>query len=346
MGNETWYRGEATCGAASKPGGGALHDIGEGVYFTSDKEVAKQYADTRAAKLGSKESSRAYRVDMDMSKMRILDLTKNPKWNNYLSRKQTATHTTRDLIKLANENYSRFFEAFMKEQKLSLRNYDAVIGQEFVRGGKQLCVLLRNGRQTSLHTEIRSKFSLIYSGGKEVSIKQHATSKFQLPPDSMRILQPNNRMRRAAGSKGAVFLLGLALGGLAQWLGNIAIERRIRKEVETTHAKYINTVFAKGQGVLLIICLQEWERPNDIGMRVRNFLSLYIQGGVSQQQALHAWTSTPKLLQGPPKGWRVVTQYVWMASPSIAMSDTHKRPTLTHRGPTTDGRQVGPLGYC
>lgn len=28
------------------------------------------------------------------------------------------------------------------------------------------------------------------------------------------------------------------------------------------------------------------------------------------------------------------------------MGDTHKRPTLTHRGPTTEGRQAGPLGYC
>lgn len=312
MAKETWYRGEAAGGTASKPGGGSLHDIGEGVYYTSDKKVAKQYADTRAAKLGSSASSRAYQVDIDMSKMRVLDLTKDARWNNYLNRKQTSSHTTRDLIRLANENYSRFFETFLKQQKLSLRNYDAVISQEFVRGGKQLCILLKNGSKTPLHAKIRSNYALIYSGGKEVSVRQQATTSLKLPANSVRILRPNSRLRRAAGVRGGAAMIGVALGGLAQWLGNIGIQRRIQKEIETTHAKHINAVFAKGQGVLLIIHLQEWERPNDIGMRARTYLSVNVQGGPSKQQALHAWNWIPRLLQGAPKGWRIVTLYVWM----------------------------------
>jgi len=51
---------------------------------------------------------------------------------------------------MVNENYSRFFRAFLEEQKLSLAEFDAVIGPEYVRGGTQVCV-----RNPVLQAQIR-----------------------------------------------------------------------------------------------------------------------------------------------------------------------------------------------
>jgi hypothetical protein len=47
-------------------------------------------------------------------------------------------HTRESLIRLANENYSRIFEAFLTEHGIDLKEYDAIIGPEYVRGGSQV----------------------------------------------------------------------------------------------------------------------------------------------------------------------------------------------------------------
>lgn len=166
MGINTWYRGEARGGKTSQPGGGDMHDLGDGLYFTSDREVARQYASLRAADAGDLASSRVYEVQIDLSKLRVLDLTRDPRWIRYLNEPMTlAGDTTRDLI-AANENYGRFFGSFLKQHRILLQTYDAVIGEEFVRGGNQLCLLLKDGKRTALHNKVWSSFRLLESGEK------------------------------------------------------------------------------------------------------------------------------------------------------------------------------------
>jgi hypothetical protein len=280
------------------------------VYYTSDRQVAKMYADSRAIDSGT--GSRAYVARVDMSTMRVLDLTKDPRWKAYLSSQPTPQSSVEQLIRMANENYSRFFEAFLKNNKINLAHYDAVIGPEFVRGGKQMCVLLKVGKQTSHHAAIRAVSEIFYANGKEVLLRPASPRPVQQLPSAIQVLTPKSRVGRVAGNQAAAAMIGVALGGLAQWLGGIGIERKIRTEIETTHAKQIEAITARGEGVLLIIGLMEWETPNDLGMRSRSFLSVNVQGGSTKQAAIEQWQMIPRLLQGAPKGWRVITQYAWL----------------------------------
>jgi hypothetical protein len=137
---ETWFRGEGTGVAPSKPGG-SVHDFGDGLYLTNSADVASQYADTRAA--SQKGSSPLVRSgSFERTELgRVLDLTQNAQWQSYLSsRPITNGDTIETLIRRGNENYWTFFNDFLKSNKLSLNNYDTIIGPEFVRGGTQACI--------------------------------------------------------------------------------------------------------------------------------------------------------------------------------------------------------------
>jgi hypothetical protein len=104
-------------------------------------------------------------------------------------------------------------------------------------------------------------------------------------------------------------------GGLSQffqWLSDKGIEQKIRHILETEKAAGIQTRLERGEGVLIVIRLQEWERPNDLGMRGRMLLSVHTEGGLTEQEAIATWKNTPRMLAGPPKGWRVLTQYGWI----------------------------------
>lgn len=102
------------------------------------------------------------------------------------------------------------------------------------------------------------------------------------------------------------------LGAIAQWLGDIGIEREIRRRLQNELAPSVRTILARGHGVLVVLALQEWETENFQGRRARGLLDVYIEGGTTQQEARRAWESTPHLLKGAPNGWRVVTQYGWI----------------------------------
>jgi hypothetical protein len=311
-GDQVWYRGEAEGGSVSKPGGGAIHDLGDGVYYTSDREVAKTYADTRAADLGGRQFARAYQVSIDVSRLRVLDLTKDLRWNTYLQSRPAGSLTVEQMIRLANENYGRFFESFLAQNKIDLRSYDAVIGPEFVRGNNQLCVLLKNGKQTDLHRTIRAGSTLYYSGGREVEVPPMGPTPVGFAPATQEILRMNSPVRRAAGVQAAAAAAGVALGEAIQWLGDVGIARRVRQEIETTNARAIENIFARGEGVLVIVRLEEWGTPDDLGRRARGLLSVSVQGGKTEQTALTAWQTQPKLLAGPAPGWRSFEKYAWL----------------------------------
>ncbi|MEZ5590061.1 MAG: hypothetical protein R3F53_04895 [Gammaproteobacteria bacterium] len=130
---------------------------------------------------------------------------------------------------MANENYGRFFNTFVTQHKINLKQYNAIIGPEFVRGGKQLCILLKNGQQTLLHAQLRASYQLYYQGGKEMAPRPvtapNAAS--AIPPSAVKILRPASGLRRAAGNQAAAAMVGVAPGGLALWLGGKGIEMKI-----------------------------------------------------------------------------------------------------------------------
>lgn len=151
-----WYRGEMEGGDRSTPGG-SIHDFGDGLYFTDDLNVARLYASTRCP--GNAALQRVYSVDIDDGELGILlDLRHNDGWTNLLQAPQGASFTTLSLIRMANENYGRFFQFFVDHCQIDLRQYDAVIGGEYVRGGNQLCILDNNGRGLALQQRLRARF--------------------------------------------------------------------------------------------------------------------------------------------------------------------------------------------
>jgi hypothetical protein len=128
--------------------------------------------------------------------------------------------------------------------------------------------------------------------------------------DYNRTLRPPNLPQRRYIN--ATTLFGSLLGDFAQWIGDIGIQQQIRNRLENELAQQISSILIRGDGVLLIIQLKEWENPDFQGRRARGLLAVYVQGGASQQAARQTWDNTPKLLQGPPRGWRVATQYAWI----------------------------------
>lgn len=155
-----WYRGEGAGVPPSKPGGD-LHDLGDGLYLTDTEDVAWQYARLRAP--GYKEY-RVWQANVSPQTLgRVLDLTTDSRWTNFMrepmvpgSRNPQLMKSRLNFLTIKNELYGQFFKEFLRSNKIDIKSYDAVIGPEYVRGGKQLCILNKNGLPTRLITRVRA----------------------------------------------------------------------------------------------------------------------------------------------------------------------------------------------
>jgi hypothetical protein len=56
------------------------------------------------------------------------------------------------------ELYGQFFKEFQQAHNIDIKDFDAVVGPEYVRGGKQLCILNKNGFPTRVSARIRALF--------------------------------------------------------------------------------------------------------------------------------------------------------------------------------------------
>jgi hypothetical protein len=161
MGIETWYRGEGAGVPPAKPGG-HLHDLGDGMYLSDTEDVAWQYAKTRANKQAS--DYRVLEVTIDRQSLgRVLDLTTDPRWSKFMrepmvpgSKNPALMKSRWDYVRGQNELYGQFFKEFCRANSIDLRSYDAVIGPEYVRGGKQMVILHHDGQPTKLSLRIRA----------------------------------------------------------------------------------------------------------------------------------------------------------------------------------------------
>jgi len=132
------------------------------------------------------------------------------------------------------------------------------------------------------------------------------------PPPPSRPSGPARVGRALVQNGNAMAMIGMALGGLAQSLGDIGIQRQVEREVSTNHANSIQQSLSQGYGVLVIVRLEEWARPDFNGSRVRRLVGVYIQAGVTYDAAIAAWRQ-PSFLQGATNGWRMMAEnYTWI----------------------------------
>lgn len=132
------------------------------MYFTDSQEVAGRYAAMRSP---DPAGQRVYTVAIPLGGLKVLDLTTDPRWKQYMEPLGPGLPSNEQLIKRANENYGKFFDSFCKKYNINLNDYDAVIGPEHVRGGKQMVILFKNGKPSVLQSTVRQNFRVVLRPG-------------------------------------------------------------------------------------------------------------------------------------------------------------------------------------
>jgi hypothetical protein len=95
-------------------------------------------------------------------------------------------------------------------------------------------------------------------------------------------------------------------------LGNMALSWRVKRELENLQPR-IDAQMPETGGVLVCVGLQEWARPDPTGHKARTFLSIHVAGsGPDMPTVLQRYRDQPRIVQGPPRGWVRVDQFVWV----------------------------------
>jgi len=313
-GYELWFRGQSTAAPpvlGSQVGG---HDLSDGVYYTNDAKVAEEYANVRVRENGgTKQVVQVYVGPSDLG--RALNLTKDPRWQKYLDTPQIPGRmdlTPRAMIKMANQNYPLLFEAFIKAEKIQISQYDAIIAEEFVRGGKQLCILHKNGAPSPIANAIKARWQAPGSLPPRPTIQ---ITPVTVPRQGMSDFNQymTSRDKRLKNTENSWAVLGSMLAGAIQDVGDLGIRYQIEKRIKEDHADTIRRIHANGLGVLVIVARAEWEIADFNGMRARMLVGVYVQGGLSPNDAFERYNSQSSLTAGPPKGYRMMPkELIWI----------------------------------
>ena len=159
---DTWYRGEGVGVPTAMNGATAAHDLGDGMYLTDRQDVAKRYAEMRSPEPAGQ---RVYAVTVNTAGLKVLDLTRDERWQKYMQPLKPGMPSNETFIRQANENYGKFFQSFCQKYKINLNEYDAVIGPEYVRGGKQMVILAKGGKPAVLQLTVRKSFRVVLQPG-------------------------------------------------------------------------------------------------------------------------------------------------------------------------------------
>jgi hypothetical protein len=210
---DVWFRGESVNVAPAKAGT-VSNDIGDGMYLTDKEHIAQQYAFERSTTVDQR---RVYRVSIDTSGMRILDLTTDTRWKKHISTSIGGQTIEGQLQAGTASQYSKHFENFLRANKIDLNQYDAVIGSEYRNGGKQMCILYKSSQPSAVQVKIRSLFVPV--GGVPVT---------RSPSGSLRF---SGKIGPGIKYAGGTFLVG----GVAFIIGYLAgkiIEKQQEAEVK------------------------------------------------------------------------------------------------------------------
>lgn len=307
MAAEVWFRGQSTTVSPSRPGGD-LHDFGDGLYFTDEIRVARTYADTRVLNGGG--IPQILSLSIERSQLgSILNLSSDPRWKTYLDTPvMPSGPNVQAIIQRQHELYGEYFGKFLKINSIDIRNYDAVIGPELVRGGQQLCIVDKGGRPTAIRLQIQRQLVELPRAieGLPVDI-----TSVEVAPMGSEVLEPKSPLRRALGNQGAVATVGLMIYGALQIFGEAGIKKRAQEDLDGKHAQSIARHLARGEGVLVIIAVSEANWITPMGDHMRSYVDTYIQGGRTQAEAIRLWQQ-PRYLQGAQENCHVASEYVWI----------------------------------
>lgn len=134
---------------------------------------------------------------------------------------------------------------------------------------------------------------------------------------------PTPNAPSADGVGAGVKLLHKASKALNGW----AVEWRVNQEIDKLRPR-IEAAIAEvdkrfhqtrpDAGALLVVGIQEWERPDPTGTRAQTFLSLGIAGsGTSAPEVMRRYRSQPQLVAGAPAGWRRREQFIWVTRSTL-----------------------------
>lgn len=308
---ETWFRGESTIVGPAKPGTN-LHDFGEGIYFVNRADIAKQYAELRVSEGGGE--PRVLSLNIERSQLgNVLNLNTDPRWLKFLRSPMTPNGPSPEqIIRTAgNENYGKLFSGFILENKINLRNYNAVEGPELVRGGTQLCILHVDSQQSALAQKLK-QLLVVQPSTRSTLRPDLQVPSVRLPAQSPFI--PNSPIRRVLGNQAAVALFGQLVVSAMQGIGEYGINQQIKRDIDNRLAPEIAAMQARGSGVLVIAAIQEALYADFNGVKGRLYLTSYVRSGISPMDALSKWQHELKYLQGPSPGFGIVEQYVWIES--------------------------------
>lgn len=224
MGIEIWYRGEGVGVAPAKPGG-VSHDLKDGMYFADTERVAGVYASERAPR---PQDRRIYSVSIDRGTMRVLDLTTHPEWQKLMQMRLPNGDTPEMMLRRqpAAQEYEKWFNSFLKTNKIDLNQYDAVIGPEYRNGGKQLAILSKKGKVPPLHTKIRRMFRQVRP------IPARMRSSIPKINIKTRMIRIAGGIRGFSGSPVGQIAVVVIFTLIKRWLDKKALERNIEKELK------------------------------------------------------------------------------------------------------------------
>ena len=95
-------------------------------------------------------------------------------------------------------------------------------------------------------------------------------------------------------------------------LNQLAVSVRVNRELQRLSPE-IDRLMPRSGGVLVCVGTQEWERPDPTGSRAQMFMELHIAGaGADPGTVLRAYQAQPRLVQGPPQGWRRRDVFIWV----------------------------------
>lgn len=309
----TWYRGESTV-AAPAQAGGFLQDFGDGVYFTNELHVARFYADKRVKESGGEQQ--IYRLEFEP--VRRLDLRTDGRWLK-------SVQGLEPHIRASNENYGRIFQNFIRQHNINLNEIDAVIGPEYLNGGIQMAILHKNGQPSTLARGARAMMQPL-SGrpprlvalprsqnmrtvGLRNWMASRGTPGFR-GPVPMRGAQ--EFYQQQAQNQNAWAYVGMKIAGAIHDLNNRAIQAQVQSQLETMYKDQVERTLAGGQGVLVIINIQEPILEDVNGYRSRVLRSIVLKSGPSSEVTLNGWNSENRFGIGPDPNCRIVEEYLWL----------------------------------
>ncbi len=336
----TWYRGFKLGVQPANFDSGGLHDIGDGIYFTRDIQTAREYAALPRQGDPPNATTMIYQVDIEMDRFRVLDLTADPRWSQYLLQRAGSSWRNVDLMKRSSEQYWSFFKIFCNQNGINLTNYDMVISDDFHSGGSgrrtvQMSLLYRRpDGYTTAHGEILSKLQLVEKNGVPVRTKVNPTLVAGGPKTTfgagvprlvpVEALEPEGgsaeadpKARRAAmgpatrnakvvesaeqNSQAASLRWSGYAMGVAK-LSHMANDYALDHRIreELASRKALVTAAFKDKKGVLVIVEVAQEKYSEAGFCAKAYQNIFLQPGRTPDEAVALWKGQPRMFVSYP----------------------------------------------